>query len=118
MKTTPVVGQTLYDLNVGNAARRSPQVLTPVVVASVGRKYFKAGPVGCSEYQLIQFNLEDWSEVSNYSANHNLYQSEQEYADEKEASEICDQLRTLFMRGHNHKNIPMESLRKIKALLP
>ena len=41
MKTKPVVGQVLYSLNVGNAARNCGQVLTPVTVVSVGRKYFK-----------------------------------------------------------------------------
>lgn len=40
-KPTPQVGQTLYSLNIGNAARNCEQKLKPVIVRKVGRKYFE-----------------------------------------------------------------------------
>ena len=97
MKPTPTIGQTLYSLNVGNAARRIPQTLKPVVVTKVGRKYFTVG----EGWRATEYHLHDWREKSDYMANSRLYASEQEYADEKETSEICGRIAKAFEHGKN-----------------
>ena len=86
----PVVGETLYSLNVGNAAWHGiKQELTPVVVVSVGHKYFKA-----SERRMINrpitYHLEDWVEAGDYEPDSRLYESPQAWEDEKEMTAILD----------------------------
>ncbi len=55
----PAVGQVLYSLNVGNAARGRERVLTPVVVIKVGRKYFTCRPEGKDSWADVQYHLSD-----------------------------------------------------------
>ena len=90
MKTKPVIGQTLYKLNIGNRARRVKQELTPVVVTKVGRKYFSV----CKEEHLdsphmhTRFHLETWGQSTNYSADWALYTSEAEWEEERDAEKL------------------------------
>src|ERR1017187_3968452 len=79
----PVVGQTLYSLNVGNAARNRPQALTTVVVTSVGRKFFTTQVEG-RKYSETKYRLDNWSEVTHYIPDTHLYLCEQDWIDEKE----------------------------------
>ena len=110
----PEVGQTLYSLNIGNAARRCEQVLTPVKVCKVGRKYFT---VGEGRWREVQYYLHDWSEKTDYCANSRLYETEQEYFDEKECSKLSDYIYEHFEYRRNVKNISLESLRKIRDII-
>lgn len=116
-KPKPVVGQILYDLNVGNAARSTrPQVLTQVVVANVGRKYFRCAPVEGSYRPETTYHIEDWRPNTVYSAAHRLFKSSQEWEDEKEAAQIYEEIRKEF--GHYGPcNIPLETLRVIRELI-
>ncbi len=111
--TKPKVGQIVFSLNVGNAARRSPQVLTPMRVTSVGRKYFTAETDG-QHWTRTKFHLENWREVSNYSQNYSLYETEQAYADEKETNMIAGKLGAMFPYG---RNIHGHSLNKLRDML-
>lgn len=81
MKRKPIVGETLYSLNIGNAARYSDQKLTPVVVSKVGRKYFYADRINSSFS--TKYHLDSWVEATNYCANSKLYETEEEWADDK-----------------------------------
>jgi hypothetical protein len=113
MKPTPTIGQTLYSLNVGNAARRVPQTLTPVIVTKVGRKYFTTG----EGWQATQYHIGDWREKTDFSPNSHLYASEQEYADEKESDELCRRIGKAFEYGRNAKALPLEALRRIEGII-
>lgn len=111
----PVVGQTVWSLNVGNAARNRKQELTPLIVRGVGRKYFT-----CSHEQspnhLITFHLDTWREKTNYSADHSLYTNPQDWEDEREYSEISNLIRKAFdMWGG--KRFTLTQLRAAKEAL-
>lgn len=114
----PKVGDTLYSLNVGNAARNVEQELSPMVVVSVGRKYFKLQGVDRKQYMTVEFELSDWKERSNYNAQHELYISPQDWDNEKEERRIVQRLYKLFEYGRNPKKVTLEVLRQINALLP
>ena len=118
MKTKPYVGMKLFSLNVGNAARDVEKKLTPVHVVKVGRKYFTTRKDGFdSAWADVEYNLEDWQEKTEYSANSFLYETEQEWLDEKESTKICDEIYAAFQYGKNGRYLPLESLRIIKAEL-
>ena len=117
MKRKPVIGETLFDLNVGNDARRgTPQVLTPVIVARVGRKYFACARKDSAYGLETEYHIEDWRQRTDYCANHHLYESNQEWEDQKEEAELNDYIRNAFTH-YNNRVIPLEGLRSIKAIL-
>jgi len=112
----PVVGQKLFSLNVGNAARRTEQVLTPVIVKKVGRKYFVCGEEGAT-WRDTQYHLDNWTEKSEYIASSVLYKTEKEWEDEKEMNKSCRFIATTFMHGDNIKHLPLEKIRAIVKLI-
>lgn len=107
------VGQTLYSLNVGNAARRVEQVLTPVTVTKVGRKYFTCTKEG--RRIGTQYKLSDWSENTEYSSDSCLYENPQEFEDEKERRGIGTSLSELFRYGA-WSALSLDQLRRIKGI--
>jgi hypothetical protein len=115
MKRKPVIGETLYSLNVGHAARgrHQPQVLTPVVVTEVGRKYFTVG----EGYGKDQFRLDDWRQKTEYSPTAVLYETPGEWEDELEAGQICVEIWKVFEYGRNSRKLPLDVLRKISGLV-
>jgi len=113
----PEIGQTLYSLNIGNAARNKDKKLTPVVVKKVGRKYFTCGQDGWPKHCDTQYYISDWREKTNYSTRSKLYENEQNYRDEKEITEICWRLYRAFDYGRNLLNIELADLRKIANLI-
>ena len=113
----PEIGQVLYSLNIGNAARNKEKKLTQVVVKKVGRKYFTCGQDGWPEHCDTQYYISDWREKSNYSANSKLYEDAQKYRDETEIREICWRLHRAFEYGRNLLDIELADLRKIANLL-
>ena len=112
----PTVGMKLFSLNIGNAARRREQVLTPVVVTKVGRKYFTVEEVGQYPFEHT-YNIEDWSEKTDYIASSALYESEQEWVDEKEIRRLSGQISEAFKYGNNSKNLSLETLRMIASAI-
>jgi hypothetical protein len=89
-KKTVEVGQTVYSLPIGNAARYSSQVLTPRIVTKVGRKYFYYEQYG----NPIKISLEDFCEYAGeYISNVKVYLSEQEWSDEKVATKLLAEVR-------------------------
>jgi len=117
MRPKPVIGQQLFRLNTGNAARNSPQVLTPVVVTKVGNKYFTAETRGQYVFE-TQYILENWSQKTDYCVDYVLYASEQEWLDEVESAKLCSVIWKSFEYGRNSKNVSLENLRKIAELIP
>jgi len=114
MKPKPVLGQTIYSLNVGNVARNMEQKLTPVVVKKVGRKYFTAGEPNGS-WSDHEYHIDTWMERCCGSPTSWLYETEQEWLDKKEKQEAID-----FVKDRcNHwviRDIPLEKLRAIQSI--
>lgn len=115
MKRKPILGETLYALNVGNAAGRGvPQTLKPVIVSKIGRKYFTCGPEGARFPE--EYHIDTWREKTEFCVNHHLYETEQEWLDEKEFSETVSEIRAMF-NAYNKPPLTLESLRKIKSVI-
>jgi hypothetical protein len=115
MRPKPKVGQTLYSLNVGNAARNTEQILTPVVVKKVGRKYFTVGKDEF-EWSNREYFITDWEENSKYAPTSRLYETEQEWLNEKETKDILRLIKDTFNWGTT-KPVSLEKLRAIKKIL-
>jgi len=115
----PKVGQKFYSLNIGNAAGRyRPQELTPVIVTKVGTKYFYCNNDGGTKYTENRYNIEDWRHDNDgYQPTSMLYESEQEWKDEKEANEICAFIHKAFEYRNNRLGISLEDLIKIKTII-
>jgi len=96
MKKKPVVGQIVYSLNVGNAARNCEQVLTEMVVTSVGRKYFDCREPGHMYASTVRFRIETWEQDTRYCADHCIYESRQEWEAEKRRAELLKWFRNAF----------------------
>jgi hypothetical protein len=112
MREKPEVGQTLYSLNVGNAARRDPQKLTPVVVSAVGRKYFTVGEGNIAE----QYHIDGWRQKTEFSVDSVLYATEQQWLEENEANQTYSKIKKLFDPWRN-QGISIEKLRAVDAIL-
>ena len=118
----PIVGQTLYSLNVGNAARGTPQVLTEVKVLKVGRTYFHAGipdqRIPDQHWTLYRYRLNDWvqDQGDGYSGNSVIYLTRQEWEDEREATKHVSTIRSTFDTWTGRK-LPLPVLRQIAALI-
>ena len=117
----PVVGEALYSLNVGNAARSVEQKLTKVIVTKVGRKYFtciKEEYIGTSFADMgIEYHLDSWWEKTECIASSALYENEQEWVDEVETGKICKKVYEAFEYGKNKKELSLVDLRKIADIL-
>lgn len=116
MKRKPIKGEILYDLNVGNAARGTGQALKPVIVKSVGRKYFTCELVEGSWRNPTQYQIESWRENTKYSEGHRLYESIQEWEDEKEVRSLRAEFRKLF-DYFGKCDISLKKLRAMKRIL-
>lgn len=109
----PEVGQTVYSLNVGNAARNCEQKLTPIVVTKVGRKYFTCG----EGWQATRYYIEDWCEKTNYSANTSLYESPKEWEDEKLRAELFIKVKSELGAYGCNRNITLKQIQGIAKIL-
>jgi len=107
MRPNPVVGQQLFSLNVGNSARNVVQKLTPVTVTKVGRKYFECGRMA--------YRLGDWRQVTDYTPDSELYESEQAWKDAMEKERIEAELSRLF-RGYGPIPLSLTDLRRIREI--
>lgn len=113
MKTKPVIGQTIFSLNVGNAARYGrTKGLTPYVVASVGRKYFTF-----EGRHDLRFYIDTWREKTDYSSSHQLYESAQDYIDLCKRQGAIDYIESCFKYGSCTKEVSLSDIIKIKGIL-
>ena len=111
----PEIGQQLFSLNIGNAARIREQELTAVEVVKVGRKYFTCKVVGRSCE--TQYLLDDWTEDTQYCASSKLYADEQSYYDEKERSGLYSKIRDAFDLYRGNKHYTLIQLREIAEII-
>ena len=117
MRAKPVEGQIVYSLNVGNAARGKEQALTPMKVVKVGRKYFTCSAAYQSYPEGVRFHLSNWREKSDYSPEHQLYETEQAWEEEHEAERLADLICEKYTYRWEWKNIPFPDLQKIAEIL-
>ena len=119
MNEKPKIGQTMYSLNIGDAARGRAQTLTPVRVIKIGRKYFTTIEIGHEEYIQFerQYHLSNWREKTEYSADSELYVSEKSREDKIEMKGICERLGKLFEYGRIPIGLDLESLLKMEEIL-
>jgi len=112
MKTKPKVGQKLF-------LSKNSEVLEVTTVVKVGRVYFYCRPDSCSEWQEPDpYYLEDWlPKGADASAPKELYESRQEWEDEKEGGVISYQIFQAFRHGVNIMNVPLNSLREIWGII-
>ncbi len=114
----PEVGQMMYAVNIGNNARYQEQKARRVQVISVGRKYVKAIPpeLSAHPHMAVEYHIDTGFEKTEYSVRWKLYESEQAWADEKEAKEISEKIGKLFSR-FGKPPVSLEALRAVKAAL-
>lgn len=111
----PQVGQTLYVLNVGNQARGKKPELKPAKVTKVGTKLVTCE--GGYLWKPTQFHLDSGRNKSEYSADWMLYETEQEWLDEKAVGVICRRISEAFEYGNNRNDLSLDKLRIIEAIL-
>lgn len=116
MRNKPKVGQILYSLNIGNAAKNHEQKLTKVEVTKVGRKYFTC-KLDKTSYWETKYYIDTWHERTDYIADSCLYETPQEWKDESEAKKICQRIFHAFEYGHNKQGITLSDLRKIEEII-
>ena len=80
----PIVGDTLYLVDVGNRARSGRGKQRHCTVAKVGRKYFTVEYYSGAYLFEVQLRLDTWQENTNYSADYQAYPDMQAWRDEQE----------------------------------
>ena len=114
-KRKPVVGERLYSLNIGNSARHAEQKLTPVIVSKVGRKYFYAEKEG---YRLeTKYHIDSWVEATDFCANSKLYESAEDWNNEKLKSELLQALSDAFGVYYKKEEFTIEQLKSVCEIL-
>lgn len=111
----PVVGMKVFSLNVGNADHRKEQVLTEVVVTYVGRKYFTVQ--GENNWRGTRYYIDNWRDATGDNPHSQLYASEQEWLDEKEAKNLCAYIEKNFNYGRNQAGLSLDAIRRIAAII-
>lgn len=109
----PTVGQILYSLNVGNAARNREQKLTKVTVSKVGSKYFTCETENGFD---TKYNIDTWGEISDCIAGSCLYETEQEYLDEKLSNELFRVIKDAFS-GYTNSIFSLAQLHRINEII-
>lgn len=111
------VGQTVFALNIGNNARYREQSLSPVIVRSVGRKYFYCSPSDCPDGRTC-YSLDTYLERGDqFTPTSKIYLTRDEWDWEKESAQICKRIGAAFEYGHNRPGLSIDNLRQIDALL-
>ncbi len=111
----PKIGQIIYSLPSGNAARRSKIELSPMIVSNVGRKYFKCRKLnGLID---VQFYLENWHEKTEYSSNYKLYEKIQDYEDEASSIKMVRKIKSQFHEYNDYSNMELSKLKRIIEII-
>lgn len=111
----PKIDDILYSLNVGYASRQTEQILTPVVVRTVGRKYFTCSPES-NVWKCTRYHLDGWTEKSVYGPISVLFSTPQEWEDEKEKNKISSYINKAFEYSRN-PGLSLSQLREIKKMI-
>jgi hypothetical protein len=118
-KGKPKVGDKVWSLAVGNAARNLTKPrLTEYTVFKVGRKYFTAGESE-DHWRLAQYEISNWRQKTDYSPQSVLYPSKQAYTDERLCRDIAVDISRYFDRhnGGVASRFSLDSLQKIAVII-
>lgn len=108
MKGKPTVGQvvfTVFGYRGNDTEKKADRV------ASVGRLYFTL-----EGRQRHRFHNSNWKQESG-CPHISLYEAESEYLEEQEANRIRKTLREMFAYDGAARNLSLEQLRRIEAIL-
>lgn len=110
------VGQTVYVKPVGNAARRSKEIIE-AKVSKIGNKFFYLETPGVyNRFSGLRFFIEDLShDGKGYISDYQVYLSEQEIKDEKTANHLHDEIRKRF--SYYYPSLPLDKLKKIHEII-
>jgi hypothetical protein len=110
------LGQKVYLKPVNNAARRNSEIREQTIV-KIGRKYFFVGREGeTNERFMTKFSIEDLREVTEYSADWEVYFSRKEILDEEEFAELSRDIRLKFS-SYGRLGLTLGQLRRIKEII-
>lgn len=113
----PKVGDSLYLVDVGNRARRGLGKQRPCVVSKIGRKYFYVTCQESPSYEvIIPFDLIDWREKSDYSAQYALFESKEDYEELAVKNAWMNKLSSTFQYSSGAK-FTLAQLTEVGALL-
>lgn len=87
----PIVGKTLFIVDVGNRARYGGK--RECTVTKVGRKYFY---VEIDSYFEVQFYIKTWAQKNNSIADFAVYENKEEWEAEKKLDKYSQKLRQYF----------------------
>lgn len=119
------VGQTVYVELTGNASRgkTAEQCIEEWEVASVGRKYIKAGE-GHKKWGIIRErtfeyreNYGRFVEKTDYCVDYILYLTRQEIERKFEKARLLNEVESFFRDWNKPKNLSIEQLKRIKEIL-
>ena len=107
------LGQEIFLKLVGNAARRYNNTgLIETKISKIGKKHFYV------EYSNhIKFDIKDLSEVSNYSADYEVYLSKKEFEDETKSKIIYDNIKKYFSGFSVNESLTLEKLIAIEKII-
>lgn len=113
MKRKPIVGETLYKRRIGYAAERyGERPLEPVIVRSVGRKYFVCSHAANPTFT-TKYHIESWRNVSEYASSQKLYESIADWEEELEFTKLI----LVVRKAINDQQFNLEQLRAIAGIL-
>ena len=101
---------------VGNAERRSTDIKRHFV-KKIGRKYFETWN-GENDRYTIKFRLDDFQqETGGYSADYEIYPSEQDIINEREKSSLESFFKHTVFGGFGSTNLTLDQLRRMKEIV-
>ncbi|MGF2740747.1 MULTISPECIES: hypothetical protein [unclassified Bacillus (in: firmicutes)] len=111
------VGTPVFLKPVNDAARYGRKEVLEKTVLKKGKKYFYIGNMGETETRrMLKFSLEDMTQVTEYSADWELYLSKQEIIDEEEKEKLIFEIRSVFNRWSS-VDLTLDQLRRIHAII-
>ena len=115
MKKKPEVGQIVFEKVSGR--------LEPVEITKVGHKYFYCQTAGEIEYGQTpgidnSFKIDTWRGSGDHCRyNQVVYESKQAYRDDALWDNLRQEFRDFFDWKRNCKNLTLEQLKRIKAII-
>lgn len=111
------VGTPVFLKPVNDAARYGRKEVLEKTVLKKGRKYFYVGNTGETESRrMIKFSLESMIQVTDYSADWELYLSTQEILDKEEKQKLMFDIRSAFDRWSS-VDLTLDQLRRVHAII-
>jgi len=110
------IGDKVYLKPTDRNSRRGKEV-QEYIISKIGRKYLEVVQQLGDTFS-IKFDMEkEYQQVSNYSADWELYFSKQEILDEQESIRLSDDIRKEIGNYGFPKDLSLDQLKRIKAII-